>query len=106
MSTPTELINTYFTLAPRSDTDPYFAQFADDVLVEDEGHEYRGVDAVRAWRTTVPTVTYSIRDVAASGAGHDAHVDIAGDFPGSPVMLTFHFEFGPDDRITVLTIRP
>ena len=106
MSTPAELINTYFTLAPKTDTEPYFAQFAGDVLVEDEGHEYRGVDAVRAWRTTVPSVTYSIREVAPNGAGHDAHVDIAGDFPGSPVMLTFHFEFDSEERIAVLTIRP
>ena len=106
MSTPADLINTYFTLAPQADTAPYFAQFAEDVLVEDEGHEYRGVEAVRAWQTTVPSVTYSIRDIVPDKAGHDARVDIEGDFPGSPVMLTFHFQFGDDDRIALLIIRP
>ncbi len=41
-----------------------------------------------------------------AGTGHDAAVDIAGDFPGSPVTLTFHFQFAASGRITTLTIRP
>jgi hypothetical protein len=32
-----ELIDRYFDLAPRPDADAYFAQFADDAVVEDEG---------------------------------------------------------------------
>jgi hypothetical protein len=39
------------------------------------------------------------------GDGHDARVDIAGDFPGGPVRLTFHVEFTPEGRIAVLRIR-
>jgi hypothetical protein len=38
--------------------------------------------------------------------GCDAAVDIAGDFPGSPVRPTFHFEFDASERISKLTIRP
>lgn len=101
-----ELIQRYFDLAVAPDLSPYYAQFAEDALVEDEGRERRGIDAIRAWRGEVPQVEYSVRDVVPNGTGEDAHVDIAGDFPGSPVRLTFHFEFTADGRISVLTIRP
>ena len=67
---------------------------------------YRGIAAIRAWRAKVPLVAYTVHDVKPSSTGHDAAVDIAGDFPGSPVTLTFHFQFAPNGRITVLTIRP
>ena len=101
-----ELIDRYFDLAPRPDTDAYFAQFADDAVVEDEGRAHHGIAAIRAWRAKVPRVAYRVHDVKVSGTGHDAAVDIAGDFPGSPVTLTFHFQFAASGRITTLTIRP
>jgi hypothetical protein len=101
-----ELIHRYFDLAVQPDLEAYFAQFTADVLVEDEGRERRGLAAVRQWRTEVPPVKYMVENVTANGAGHDARVEIAGDFPGSPVSLTFHFEFTEDGHIAVLTIRP
>ncbi len=67
---------------------------------------HRSIAAIRAWRSKVPRVAYTIHDVKAATAGHDAAVDIAGDFPGSPVSLRFHFQFAADGRITALTIRP
>ena len=106
MSNARELIDRYFDLAPQPDADAYFAQFADDAIVEDEDQTHRGIAAIRAWRTKVPRVAYTIHDVKATSTGHDAAVDIAGDFPGSPVTLTFHFQFAANGRITALTIRP
>lgn len=35
-----------------------------------------------------------------------ATTDISGDFPGGPVTLRFHFEYGDDGRVRVLRIRP
>jgi hypothetical protein len=106
MTQPLQLIDRYFELAPRPDADAYFSQFADDAIVEDEGKTYHGVDAIRDWRTKVPRVTYTVRDVQPAGPGHEAAVDIAGDFPGSPVVLRFHFEFTADGHVALLTIRP
>ena len=73
-------------------------------LVEDEGRERRASrpsarGEVRCPRSPTPFATSSRR------CRPDAHVDITGDFPGSPVRLTFHFEFS-DGRIALLTIRP
>jgi hypothetical protein len=100
------LIRRYFELAAHPDTPAYFAQFADDATVEDEGKEHHGIDAIRAWRAEVPLVSYTVRSYEPGDGSCDATVDIAGAFPGSPVTLTFSFEFDPDNRITSLTIRP
>jgi SnoaL-like domain len=100
------LIRRYFELAPQPDSDAYYALFADDATVEDEGAEHHGIDGIRAWRANVPLVTYTVHGVHASNGGFDAAVDIAGDFAGSPVRLTFHFEHDSSQRITLLTIRP
>ena len=106
MTNTTTLIHRYFSLTPEADVNAYIAQFTEDAIVEDEGVQRKGIDAIRAWRTQVPRVAYTIHDIFSTGTGDYAHVDIAGDFPGSPVRLTFHFEFTPDDHIAALHIRP
>jgi hypothetical protein len=103
--TTRQLIDRYFALAPVGG-DAYFAQFADDVVVEDEGKLRHGIGEVRAWRTEVPPVTYTVREVTEDDGAYAAVAAIAGDFPSSPVDLRFGFRFGPDGRITELTIRP
>jgi hypothetical protein len=105
-TTAPPLIRRYFDLASQPDSDAYFAQFAVDATVEDEGTQHHGIDSIRAWRASVPLVTYTVHAIQAGDGGFDAAVDIAGDFPGSPVRLTFHFEHDSSERITKLTIRP
>ncbi|WP_239341215.1 hypothetical protein, partial [Frankia sp. CiP3] len=87
-----EPIRRYFELAAHPDQKAYVDQFAADALVEDEGRNYQGIDAIRSWRGAVPLVTYTIKSIQRHGHGHDARAEIAGDFPGSPVELAFHFE--------------
>jgi hypothetical protein len=106
MTDTTTLIHRYFDLAARADAPSYFAQFTEDATVEDEGVQRNGLDAIRAWRTEVPRVVYEVHEIVTADSGHDAHVDIAGDFPGSPVRLTFHFEFTANDQIAALDIHP
>lgn len=107
MTSPSERIARYFVLAARPDAESYFAQFAPDVVVEDDGRTHVGIDAVRSWRRSVPGVSYAVRGVVPDGdGGHLACADISGDFPGSPVLLDFAFTFGDDGRITRLVIAP
>jgi hypothetical protein len=49
-------------------------------------------------------VTYTVRSVEPIAEGRRAHTEIAGDFPGSPVLLRFDFAFAADGRITRLAI--
>jgi hypothetical protein len=107
MPTPTERIERYFVLAAQADAGPYVAQFAPDVVVEDDGQTHVGVDAVRTWRRSVPGVAYDVRAVAETSDGsHVATVEISGDFPGSPVLLGFVFTFDDRGLITRLVIAP
>jgi hypothetical protein len=107
VTTPTERIEHYFTVATQADMEPYFAQFAPDVVVEDDGQTHTGIDAVRAWRRSVPGVVYDVRAVADSSTGsHLATTEISGDFPGSPVLLGFAFTFDDEGLISRLVIAP
>jgi SnoaL-like domain len=95
----------YFELATQADTDAYFAQFADDAVVEDEGKERHGIAEIRAWRTEVPPVRYDVQNIERDGSRTHAQVEVSGTFPGSPVTLSFDFQYTDDDRISVLRIR-
>lgn len=101
----TGVIDRYFDLATAPDPEPFFAQFADDAVVEDDGRRHDGIAAVRAWRTSVPAVSYRVRSVAPTDAGGRAVAEISGDFPGSPVDLAFTFALD-GTTIRALTIAP
>lgn len=98
------LIDTYFALAARTDAEPYFALFADDATVTDDGRTWTGLAEIRAWRVEVPLVRYTVRSIEPTTGGELARVEIAGDFPGSPVELSFDFEFTGDGTISQLSI--
>ena len=106
-ATAPRIVRRYFELAPSQDTEKYFALFAEDALVEDEGKEYAGIDAIRAWRTEVPLVEYTITGIEPADEGLVVTCTIAGDFPGSPFAgLRFRFEEFDEDHVKVLRIRP
>ena len=101
------IIRRYFALASRPDTEAYFGLFADDAVVLDEGKEYVGIAAIRAWRGDVPLVSYEITDVGETAAGTVVTATITGDFPGSPFAgLKFRFEEYDDSQIRRLRIAP
>jgi hypothetical protein len=99
-----DLIDAYFELAARTDVAPYLALFADDATVTDEGRTWTGLAEIRAWRTEVPLVRYTVQSIEHTAGGELARVEIAGDFPGSPVQLSFVFEFAGDGKISRLAI--
>jgi hypothetical protein len=101
-----QLVETYFARAVDPDREAYFALFAPDVLIEDEGRERRGVDEVRVWRTEVPPVTYDVQRVDGDRSAVRATARVSGDFPGSPVDLNFSFRFDELGRVVELRIRP
>jgi hypothetical protein len=101
------IIRRYFELAVRRDADDYFALFADDATVEDEGKEYHGIASIRKWRSAIPSVTYAITTIdQTAGSSIAVAAEISGEFPGSPVTLNFLFEDYDEHHIRVLRIRP
>ncbi|MFI6265440.1 nuclear transport factor 2 family protein [Micromonospora sp. NPDC051006] len=107
MTTAPDLIRRYFELAGQPDKDAYFALFADDAVVEDEGKTYRGIEEIRVWRREVPLVSYEITDVRDTPEGTVVTATITGDFPGSPFAgLRFRFEEYDDNHVRRLGIAP
>jgi len=82
--------------------------FAEDALVHDEGQDHHGRAAIEAWLGDLAgkyTLSYNVLGADRWDAAAAVRVEVAGNFPGSPVTLHQHFSLS-DDRITALTICP
>jgi ketosteroid isomerase-like protein len=77
---------------------------ADDALVHDEDHDYRGLDAIKAWKREADAkYRYIMEPLEASvnDATVKMHARLTGDFPGSPVEVDYTFTLA-NDKITSL----
>lgn len=100
-----DLIERYFELVTAPDQEAWFGLFADDAVVQDDGNTHVGIAAIRAWRSEIPPVTYTLTDAVEDGRHMFATADVAGSFPGSPIE--FGHRFGIEDgQIRHLTIAP
>ena len=102
---PEPVIN-YLAAVKAKDTGMLALCFTDDALVHDEGRDYRGLDAIRAWNKETQTkYKYVIEPLDASMSGDTVKLRarLTGDFPGSPVDLDFTFMLA-NDKITSLEI--
>ena len=88
------------------DTDALLATLSDDAVITDEGTEYRGEAAIRAWNdraSKAVKATYDVADAATVAGRTIVAVRVAGEFPGSPVTLFFHIVL-QEDRSAALTV--
>ncbi|ARJ03950.1 hypothetical protein GCM10010988_26290 [Cnuibacter physcomitrellae] len=81
------------------------ALFADEAVVSDEGHTYRGLDEIRGWVrgsidlfTTTLTFLRGREDDGMVGASFR----LEGDFPGGVVELEYRFRLDEEGRIVRL----
>jgi len=113
------VISTYLAAKLGSEVDTILDCFTDDALVHDEGKDHLGRVAIRAWLGELAskyTLTYRVlgahrwpatapTTTAPTTAAAALRVEVAGNFPGSPVVLHHHFSLA-GDRIAALTICP
>lgn len=100
-----EPINIYFA-ADASDSEALARCFADYAVVKDEGHTYKGLAAIKQWKTdTSRKYTYTSEPFACADMGGQTIVTsrLTGNFPGSPLDLRYVFDL-EGDRITSLEI--
>ena len=107
--TPTlpDPIRAYFDGNPSFDVDAMLAPFAPDAIVRDERREHRGTAAIRTWIEEASVGNKAVNTplkVESEGDRHRIPVEVAGDFEGSPVTLTFDFHLA-HGRIAELEIR-
>src|SRR5258706_16439024 len=103
---PQPVVN-YLAAVKAQDTDMFALCFTDGALVHDEGRDYRGIDAITAWKKeTQAKYKYVIEPLDASGSGNTVKLRarLTGDFPGSPADLDFTFTLA-NDKIASLEIE-
>jgi hypothetical protein len=99
-------VATFIKARLASDIDTQLATFSPDAVVHDDGHRYDGITAIKGWMTRTKseyTITYTVGDTTATRDDTTVDIEIAGDFPGSPVPLHWTFTVA-GDHITALTI--
>lgn len=94
--------------ADASNNDELLSQcFTPDAVVADEGRTIQGIDAIQAWKHEVKSkYRYRMEPLKASREGDSVEMTarVTGDFPGSPVELTYTFALD-GDRIASLRIH-
>jgi SnoaL-like domain len=81
--------------------------FAEDAIVQDEGHEMQGIPAIKKWSDqSFEKYQYDIAPtgIAETGENTVLTATLTGNFPGSPVSLDFIFTI-KDEKITALRIQ-
>lgn len=99
-------IRAYIDATNRHDVDAMLAPFAETATVRDEGKTHQGLEAIRAWiedTTAKYRATVAIREIVENAEGALVTLEVAGNFPGSPLPLDFRFGLS-DGRISRLEI--
>jgi ketosteroid isomerase-like protein len=85
----------YFAATNRHDVAGMTADLTEDAVVSDEGRQHRGIPAIRAWtEEALRKYEFSARptDVAREDGRIAVRVEVTGNFPGSPIALTYRFK--------------
>lgn len=99
-------ISTYFAISNGADIAHVKHCFTADAIVTDEGKTHQGHAAIEAWqRAAQAAFEYSVEPVQMLIDGERLTVtsNVAGNFPGSPVVLKQTFVLA-DDKINTLEI--
>jgi hypothetical protein len=100
-------VASYLAAEKAKDADMLVLCFADDARVHDESHDYRGIDAIKAWKKeTEAKYRYVMEPLDASVSENivKLRARLTGDFSGSPVELDYTFTVA-NDKITSLEIK-
>jgi ketosteroid isomerase-like protein len=97
----------YLAADKAKDFDLLASCFADDALVHDEERDYRGVDAIKAWKQQADAKYNYVAEPLDASVNDDTvklRTRLTGDFPGSPIEVDYTFTLA-NDKITSLAIR-
>ena len=97
----------YLDAANRFDAGAAADCFTADASVHDENHDYAGRDAIQAWVAATSRKyrpTFTLMRTSVDGQDVSLAVAVAGQFPGSPVLLDYHLQLRAG-KIHTLTIE-
>lgn len=100
-------VRAFFAADTNRDGEAVKGAFASNAIVEDESHSHAGREAIGAWwhatKAKYQTVNEPL-ELRHEGDAVEVRVRVTGQFPGSPIKLTFVFRLD-DDQISRLSIR-
>ncbi|WP_223462420.1 MULTISPECIES: nuclear transport factor 2 family protein [unclassified Pseudomonas] len=102
-----ESIASYLAAEKKTDIKILERCFTKDATVRDEGQTYNGLEAIKAWKqASQAKYQYSIEPLSSSQKGQIVTLlaRLTGNFPGSPIELTYTVELA-DDKIASLEIH-
>lgn len=94
----------YFEAANAHDSRLLPDTFTEDAVVQDEGHEYRGLAAIMAWNETATAkyaLNLSVTSVRQEAEQMVVQAQASGNFDGSPTTITYFFTMA-DQKISHL----
>ena len=97
-------VATYLAAEKAKDTDMLVLCFADDALVHDEDRDYRGLDAIRAWKQEAEAKYQYVMEPLDASVSEDTvklRARLTGNFPGSPLELDHTFTLANDKIISL-----
>ena len=100
-------VTAYLNAETSTDSEILARCFAADAVVRDEGRKIEGLEAIKAWKkASKAKYQYSVEPLGASqdAATVTMPVRLTGNFPGSPIEVTYTFVLA-GDRIASLEIR-
>ena len=87
-------VRTFMTALDAREADHALATLSADAVVTDEGHDYKGHDAIGAWVATAAaeyTYTTAFTGATTTEAGFDVGQHLEGNFPGGVADLHYRF---------------
>lgn len=103
-----EAVSLFFQICNGAAVERVADCFTPDATVVDENRTHRGIAAIQSWqRQARQAFTFDVTPIDSSGEGAllAVRARVAGNFPGSPVVLEHRFVL-EQDRIRSLEIRP
>jgi ketosteroid isomerase-like protein len=100
------IIQSYVDASNAYDVKSILACFADDAVVRDENATHRGRVDIERWVTeTIDKYKFRFKPLSTEHRSNETvvSVEVSGSFPGSPVMLDYHFTVA-NDKISSLII--
>jgi SnoaL-like domain len=102
-----DIVNRYFEADSGSNADALSDTFALDAVVTDEGSRHQGVVAIRDWWVAAKKAAQYVAEpfqTIMDGHGVLVRAKVRGQFPGSPVTLSYAFTI-TNGKIAMLEIR-
>ena len=90
-----QIITDLLAAQEKYDADSFSECFSNDAVVFDEGKIYRGKKEIRQWNEMTNTkykTKYEPLEVTTEGDKIILAAKISGTFPGSPIIIKYHFE--------------